>query len=379
MNHDLLKKKWKKYCAKFMKNTNKTILSVVLCLLSVAGLYAQNTDSLDYKIGQMLLVGMNGQQVDEQLLTNVKEGKVGGVIFFEKNITSSNSYINLKQATFTLQQAAPMPLLVAIDQEGGTVNRLKEKYSFPKSVTAEYLGEVNSLDSTQFYAEITASTLAGLGFNVNFSPVVDLTINKDNPVIAKYGRSYGDDPEKVAAHAAVVVDAHRAFNIITVLKHFPGHGSSLEDTHLGIADVTDYWQREELQPYKLLFDKEKVDAVMTAHIVNKQLEPAGLPGTLSRKIMTGILRDTLGHRGVIFSDDMQMHAIEKNFGLENAILLAIDAGVDVLIFSNNIQNSEERTVDHVHSIIKKLISEGKLTEVRIDASYQRILKLKSRL
>lgn len=362
-----------------MKNTNKTILSVVLCLLSVAGLSAQNTDSLDYKIGQMLLVGMNGQQVDEQLLTNVKEGKVGGVIFFEKNITSSNSYINLKQAAFTLQQAAPMPLFVAIDQEGGTVNRLKEKYRFPKSVTAEYLGEVNSLDSTQFYAEITASTLAGLGFNVNFSPVVDLKINKDNPVIAKYGRSYGDDPEKVAAHAAVVVDAHRAFNIITVLKHFPGHGSSLEDTHLGIADVTDYWQREELQPYKLLFDKGKVDAVMTAHIVNKQLEPAGLPGTLSRKIMTGILRDTLGHRGVIFSDDMQMHAIEKNFGLENAILLAIDAGVDVLIFSNNIQNSEERTVDHVHSIIKKLISEGKLTKDRIDASYQRILKLKSRL
>ena len=361
-----------------MRTIKKSILFLTLCLISTFNLFAQSQDSIDYKIGQMLLVGMNGQQVDEQLLTNVKQGKVGGVIFFEKNITASNSYINLKQATFTLHQAAPLPLFVAIDQEGGTVNRLKEKYSFPKSVTAEYLGEVNSLDSTRFYAQITASTLAGLGFNVNFSPVVDLAINKNNPVIAKYGRSYGDDPKKVAAHAAEVVDAHRAFDIVTVLKHFPGHGSSLEDTHLDIADVTEYWQREELTPYKLLLANGKVDAVMTAHIVNKQLDASGLPGTLSRKIMTGILRDTLGHRGVIFSDDMQMHAIEKHFGLESAIILAIDAGVDVFIFSNNIQNSEERTVDHVHGIIKKLIADGKLTEDRIDASYQRILQLKSR-
>ncbi|MTI21224.1 glycoside hydrolase family 3 protein [Fulvivirga sp. RKSG066] len=352
-------------------------LTVALSLLTTV-CYAQ-TDSLDIKIGQMLLVGMNGQEVDDQLLNNVKKGQVGGVIFFEKNITKTNSFINLKRATWTLQKAAPTPLFVAIDQEGGTVNRLKEKYSFPKSVTAEYLGETNSLDSTKFYAEITASTLSGLGFNVNFAPVVDLSINKDNPVIAKYGRSFSDDPSQVVKHASEVIDAHRAYNVITVLKHFPGHGSSLSDTHLGIADVTDYWQKEELSPYIGLLDAEKVDAVMTAHIVNKQLEPAGLPGTLSRKIMTGILRDSLGHRGVIFSDDMQMHAIEKHFGLENALLLAIDAGVDVLIFSNNIQNSEVRTVDTVHSIIRKLVKEGKLTEQRINESYERILKLKSRL
>lgn len=355
----------------------KKFLIAIIFLTPSLGL--AQTDSLDIKIGQMLLVGMNGQQVDDLLLENVADGKVGGVIFFEKNITSENSYINLKQATYKLQKAAPTPLFVAIDQEGGTVNRLKEKYGFPKSVTAEYLGQVDNLDTTKFYAEITASTLAGLGFNVNFSPVVDLSINKNNPVITKFGRSFGDTPEKVAAHAAVVVDAHREFDIVTVLKHFPGHGSSLEDTHLGIADVTDYWQRKELDPYRKLLINEKVDAVMTAHIVNKQLDPAGLPGTLSRKIMTGILRDSLGHRGVIFSDDMQMHAIEKHFGLDNALLLAIDAGVDVLIFSNNIQNSQERTVDQVHGIIRKLIEEDKLSEERIDESYRRILKLKKRL
>ena len=351
----------------------------ILIFMVLTSPIIQAQDSLDIKIGQMLLVGMNGQQVDEILLQQVKDQKIGGVIFFEKNITSNNSYINLKRATWQLQQAHQTPLFIAIDQEGGTVNRLKEKYNFPKSVTAEYLGQMQSLDSTRFYAEITASTLAGLGFNVNFAPVVDLSINKSNPVIAKYGRSYSDDPEVVSAHAAEVIEAHREFNVITVLKHFPGHGSSLEDTHLGIADVTEYWQPQELTPYAKLLQASKVDAVMTAHIVNKQLEPAGLPGTLSRKIMKGILRDSLGHQGVIFSDDMQMHAIEKHFGLENAILLAINAGVDVLIFSNNIQNSEMRTVDHVHGMIRRLVSEGKISEERIDASYQRITTLKSRL
>jgi len=326
----------------------------------------------------MLLVGMNGQQVDDDLLEQVQQGNVGGVIFFEKNITSNNSYINLKQATWKLQQASDQPLLIAIDQEGGTVNRLKEKYGFPKSVTAEYLGKQNSLDSTKFYAEITASTLAGLGFNVNFAPVVDLSINKDNPVIAKYGRSFGDDSEVVAKNAAQVIEAHRKFNVITVLKHFPGHGSSLDDTHLGVADVTDYWQREELEPYKKLLDRSSVDAIMTAHIVNKKLDPSGLPGTLSRKIMTTMLRDSLGYGGVIFSDDMQMHAIEKNFGIESALVLALDAGVDILIFSNNIQNSEERTVDTVHELIKNMVKTGKIAEERIDQSYDRILKLKSR-
>jgi len=357
----------------------KKALTLLFTLVSLVSFAQNDTDSLDIKIGQMLLVGMNGQAVDDQLLNNVKKGHVGGVIFFEKNITAKNSYINLKKATWKLQQAAPMPLFIAIDQEGGTVNRLKEKYNFPKSVTAEYLGKTNSLDSTRFYAEITASTLAGLGFNVNFAPVVDLSINKNNPVIAKYGRSFSDNTDTVVAHASEVVDAHRKYNIVTVLKHFPGHGSSLSDTHLGIADVTDYWQRQELEPYKGLLDAGKVDAVMTAHIVNKQLDPTGLPGTLSRKIMTGMLRDTLGHRGVIFSDDMQMHAIEKHFGLENALLLAIDAGVDVLIFSNNIQNSEIQTVSNVHNIIRKLVEEGKVTRERIDQSYERILKLKSRL
>lgn len=342
---------------------------------------AQEIDSLDFKIGQMIIVGINGTDVSKNktLIDDIAKGQVGGIILYEKNISSDNSYVKLKNLTWNLKKNAPIQLFVAIDQEGGKVNRLKEKYGFPKSMTAEYLGETQSLDSTYFYSEITAATLAGLGINVNFAPVLDLSTFKENPVIAKNGRAFSDHPDSVAAHAEQVVEAHRKYNVITSLKHFPGHGSSHDDTHLGIADVTDYWQSMELIPYRALIENNKVDAIMTAHIVNKRLDPEGLPGTLSKSIMTGLLRDSLNYDGVIFSDDMQMHAITKHFGLEKALRLSILAGVDILMFSNNIQGSKNRTVDNVHSVIKKLVKEGIISEERIDESYRRILKLKERI
>lgn len=360
----------------------KNIL-VLIAFVSGAYLqtYGQITDSLDFKIGQMLIVGYPKQEIKptEQTLSDIEKGRIGGIILFEKNINPANSYIKLKQLTWNLQEKAPLPLFIAIDQEGGKVNRLKEKYHFPKSVSAQYLGKIANLDSTRFYAEITASTLAGLGFNVNFAPVVDLASFKENPVIAKIERAYSANPDSVALHASAVIDAHQKFNVITVLKHFPGHGSSHADTHLGIADVTDYWQSAELGPYQKLLTENKVNAIMTAHIVNKRLDKAGNPGTLSKRIMTDLLRDSLNYDGVIFSDDMQMHAITKHYGLEKAIKLSIQAGVDVLMFSNNIQGSENRTVDAVHKIIKNLVATGEISKERIDQSYDRIVKLKSQL
>lgn len=370
---------WKKYLGMFTSiiSMKKVFLLSCLCLLTLLA-PAQEIDSLDFKIGQMIIVGISGKQVakDDPLLKDIANGQVGGIILYEKNISSWDSYMRLKKMTWTLQQKAPVPLFVAIDQEGGKVNRLKTKYGFPKSVTAEYLGQTYNPDSTFFYSEITASTLAGLGINVNFAPVVDLSIFKQNPVIAKPGRSFSDDPDSATVHAEQVVNAHRKFGVVTALKHFPGHGSSHHDTHLGIADVTEYWQSKELIPYRSLLEKNKVDAIMTAHIVNKRLEPKGLPGTLSKTIMTGLLRDSLNYNGVIFSDDMQMHAITKHYGLEKALKLSILAGVDVLMFSNNIQGSENRTVDRVHRVIKELVMDGTITEERIDKSYRRILKLK---
>ncbi|HNT49204.1 MAG TPA: glycoside hydrolase family 3 N-terminal domain-containing protein [Cyclobacteriaceae bacterium] len=340
---------------------------------------AQTPDLLDIKIGQMILIGMPRAEVDPLVLDEVKKGKVGALIFFEKNIPNKpNAFASVKNMTWTYQKAASIPLFICIDQEGGKVNRLKEKYGFTRSVTAGALGKSRSLDSVAFYAEATAATLAGLGFNVNFAPVVDLAIT-ENTVIFKPERAYSSNEDTVALMAAEVVKQHRKFGVITALKHFPGHGSSKEDTHFGVADVTNTWNERELTPYKKLVDANMVDAVMTAHIVNKNLDSKGYPGTLSKEILDGILRRRLGYNGVVFSDDMQMHAISKNFGLEESIKLAINAGVDILCFSNNISGSDERTVDKVHSIIKKLVASGEIKPERIDESFQRIVQLKSRI
>lgn len=353
----------------------RLLLSGLLAIVST--LSWGQIDSLDFKIGQMLIVGVSGTSIQDNpsVASDIKAGRVGGVILFEKNIASTNSFVNLKRFTTDLERDAPLPLFVAIDQEGGLVNRLKEKYHFPKSVTAEYLGKTRTPDSTKFYAEITAATLAGLGINVNFAPVVDIQI-PGNPVISKTGRAYSANPDSVAMHAKEVVEAMRAFGVISVLKHFPGHGSSRADSHLGIADVTNYWKDNELTPYKKLLSENQVDAVMSAHIVNKKLDKEGLPGTLSDKIINGLLRKKMGYQGVVFSDDMQMHAITKYYGLEKAVKLSINAGIDVIMFSNNIQGSENRTVDTVHEIIKKLVKNGEISEARINESYQRIIKLK---
>jgi beta-N-acetylhexosaminidase len=353
----------------------KSIVASLCALLAHTAL--AQTDSLSIKIGQMILIGFADSRVDDKVLKEVKEGKVGSVIIFEKNIPKTNSYLGLKKIIWTYQQAASLPLFIAIDQEGGRVNRLKEKYGFPKSVSAAYAGRSKSLDTVRFYAEATAATLAGLGINVNFAPVVDVAVNANNPIIAKVERSYSASEDTVALLAKQFIEAHRKVGVVTVLKHFPGHGSSKDDTHLGIADVTGTWSNRELSPYTQLLKEGSVDAVMTAHIVNKKLDARGLPGTLSDSIITHLLRKRIGYSGVVFSDDMQMHAITKHYGLEEAIRLAILAGVDVMTFSNNIMGSEERTVDKVHSIIKKYVQEELIPQSRIDESYRRIRELKN--
>lgn len=355
----------------------KNFLFAVL-LLAGFQLYAQAPDSLDIKIGQMLLIGFSGPQVDAQVLKEVRQGKVGSIIIFEKNIPPKNSFIALKKIIWTYQANAPIPLFICIDQEGGRVNRLKEKYGFPASITAAAMGKSGSLDSVRFYGEATAATLAGLGINMNFAPVVDLASNPDNPIIAKYGRAFSADEDSVALLAKEFIKAHHRFNVLTALKHFPGHGSSTADTHLGVADVTHTWEERELKPYEILIDSGYADAVMTAHIVNKKLDRTGNPGTLSHVIVTGILRERLNFGGVVFTDDMQMHAITEHYGLEQAIKLAIQAGVDVMTFSNNISGSDERTADKVHSIIRSLVTRGVIPESRIDESFDRVMELKRR-
>jgi beta-N-acetylhexosaminidase len=333
------------------------------------------------KIGQMILVGINDRTSlsdTDSLRKEIAEGKMGGIIMFEKNISPSDSKETHKKLISDLQSIATVPLFISIDEEGGKVHRLKEKYGFIKMPSAAYLGATKNTDSTFYYTKNLAALLSDLGYNLNFAPDVDVALNPNNPVIAKVARSYSENPKEVTAHALASIKAQHLYGIKTVLKHFPGHGSSMTDSHLGITDVTRQWDAVELIPYKGIIESGNCDAIMTAHIVNCKLDTSCLPATLSKTIMTDLLRNKLNFKGVIFSDDMQMLAISKNYGLENAIKMSILAGVDVLLFGNNVNLTDRITASEIHAILMKLVKSGEISESRIDESYKRIMELKKK-
>ena len=340
------------------------------------------SDSLDIQIGQMIMIGIGDRQTfnaEDPFLTDLRQGHVGGIIFYEKNINRKTPKESMKGMVSGFQQQSMIPLFVSIDEEGGRVNRLKEKYGFNKTRSAAWLAARNNLDSTSAYTLNAVTNMYEVGINLNYAPDVDLAINPDNPVIAKVERSFGASAEEVIPQAQQVIQTHHLMGIGTVLKHFPGHGSSKSDTHYGVADVTDFWQFEELRPYKALLDSGVVDGIMTAHIVNANLDPRKLPATLSDKVITGILRDFLKFEGVVFSDDMQMHAISKQYGFENAVKMAILAGVDVLMFANNVPGFDNVTVGDLHGLIRDMVDSGEISKERIKASYDRVMKLKEKM
>lgn len=340
---------------------------------------------LDTMIGQMVMVGFRGIDLNDAapILQDVRAGRVGSVVLFdydaptktyERNVQSPQQ---LKALCATLQAHAPTRLLIAIDQEGGKVARLKERYGFAPSVSQQYLGALNDLNVTRQHARTTAQMLADVGINLNLAPVVDLNINPENPIIGKLERSFSADATVVTAHARAVIQAHHEQGVLTTLKHFPGHGSSHTDSHVGFVDVTHTWTRAELEPYARLSAEGECDAVMTAHVFNAHLDPHS-PATLSKPILTGILREQLRFDGVIISDDLQMKAIADHYGLETAIERAIDAGVDILALANN-STYDEQIAARVVMTVKRLTQEGKLTPARIEQSSRRVMRLKARL
>ncbi|PBQ34820.1 b-N-acetylglucosaminidase [Sphingobacteriaceae bacterium] len=342
----------------------------------------QEVDSLDIKIGQMIMVGIKGRTAvspDDTLLKEIRDGKVGGVVLFEKNISPADSRNKLIQLNSDLQKNSAIPLFVSIDEEGGLVHRLKEKYGFVGMPSAAYLGKIDNSDSTLFYNRRLTAELKELGFNCNYAPTLDMAMNPENTVIVKRQRSFSDNPDVVSKNALLCIQAHHENGIKTILKHFPGHGSSTADSHAGIVDVTETWSFKELFPYFTVLSSGNYDAIMTAHIINKRWDNSYLPATLSNKVVTDILRGLLGYKGVVFSDDMQMGAIAKNYGFENAIELAINAGVDVLMFANNVSKEQKNvSASEIHAVIKKMVKKKKISRERINEAYSRIIALKSK-
>lgn len=345
--------------------------------------------TLREKIGQLLLLGFKGRSAADTALIgrDLREYHVGHVILFDVDMTGTidsgqpgsrniTSPAQVRDLVAHLQSQARVPLLVAIDQEGGRVNRLKPAYGFPESISHEELGARDDLAFTREQSAATARTLASLGLNWNLAPVVDLDANPSNPIIKGKRRSFAADPAKVARHAAAFVAGHRAHGVLTCLKHFPGHGSAAGDTHLGFVDVTQTWHERELEPFRALIAAGQCDAVMSAHVFHAGLD-ATLPSTLSRAVITGLLREKLGFTGVVVSDDMEMKAISSRYGLEQSIPAALNAGVDVLCFGNNLAYDPDITAKAV-AIIERAVRDGRLPESRIDESCARVLALKHR-
>ena len=334
-------------------------------------------------IGQMLMVGLQGTSPeDAKSFFNSLDGfPIGGVILYDQNMTSTPpsshnilSPAQVKAFNETLQSLSDTPLLIGVDQEGGQVNRLKKEYGFPATISRAHLGKINDVEETRKQAELTAQTLSDHGFNINFAPVLDLAMNSSS-FIAKKERCCSDNPYIVYEHAKVMIDCHLNYRVLTVGKHFPGQGSSGEDTHEEFVDVTDSWSEIEIMPYRILIENQSLNAVMSSHLFQRGLDPDH-PATLSFNILNKLLRKELEFNGIIFSDDPQMKAISDHYDLKKTLELMINAGVDIFCFGNNLIYDPD-IVKKVHMTIGQLLEEKSISEDQLRLSFQRIMNLKS--
>lgn len=329
-----------------------------------------------------------------EVLDDIRAGRVGGVILFDRDVTTGSperNVISPKQVrglSAALQAAAAaspagLPLFVAVDQEGGRVQRLKPERGFTQYPPARQLGQ-GSVGETRLRAVAMGRELADVGVNLNFAPVVDVDVNPDSPAIGRLGRAYGRDPRAVAAHAAAFINGMAHAGVVSCLKHFPGHGSARADSHLGVTDVSATRRPEELLPYRTLLrpaGNAWADGwggmVMVGHLYDNRLDAAH-PATLSRATIDGLLRRDLGWRGVVITDDLQMGAITDRYSLEEVVFRAVDAGADILLFGNNLRWQPDLAA-RVHATLTALVQSGRISEERIRQSYQRIARLKGLL
>ena len=361
------------------------MLKKVFSVLGLLSLPLLSEVSLEHKIGQMLMIGFHGTTAvsSSQICKDIKQYNVGAVILFDFNPVDKTKPKNiatktqLKKLTSELQAcSSDGKLLIAVDQEGGKVQRLKSKYGFygkfPKA------SDVIKMDQSKIKSTYTkmSAELKSVGINYDLAPVVDLDINMQNHVIHGLGRSFGKDPKIVAKYASTFIDAMHSHGVLTSIKHFPGHGSSVGDTHKGFVDVTNLWKEIELEPYHLL--KDKADTVMVAHVFNKKLD-AVYPASLSYKTITKMLRWKLGYHGVVITDDLQMGAISKKYGLKNTLKLAINAGDDILLIGNQLDPRKVKSTKVLVETIERLIKSGEVKVENIDTAYARIQKLKMKL
>ena len=328
---------------------------------------------LDYKIGQMIIVGFSGNSIHsfgyKRVLNQLKNNQISGVLLFNRNIKSKNDLIKMNEKLIKNSSLTPF---ISIDNEGGQIQR----YDFVSHKSAYEVSKLDIYDAKEEYSKM-AQTLTDLKINLNFAPCVDLEINQES-IIKKKQRSYGINPSEVSKYAEIFVKEHNKKKIATSIKHFPGHGSVEGDTHLGFVDATKTFKKEELIPYYELKNLDKLNMVMVSHIFNSNFDE-NYPASLSKKTIKELLIDEIGFNGVIVSDDYDMKSIRDNYSLRDIVVNSINSGINILLFSNNIEGKDNNLPIKIRKIIKKEIELGNIKIEDIENSYRKIVRLKRRL
>lgn len=375
------------YCMR-MLNLKTKLLTLIFLFVGIfvpVLSHAQMPETKEVRslfIDQLIMVGLRGMSYETTndfgyILSNTN---VGGIILFDydtptktykRNIQSKSQ---MKILTDGLQEHAKTPLFIAIDEEGGSVNRLKKSYGFTPIPSARILG-TKSISYIKGESVRLARDLKSVGININFAPSVDVDVNKNSPAIGKYGRSFSYYQTKVLSSARAFIEGHHEEGIITSLKHFPGHGSATTDSHKGFTDITKTYKERELYPFQELITEGNADSVMVGHLYNKSIDSV-YPASLSSKFITGILRNKLGFNGLVVTDDLDMRALSDQYTFEKKTVQTLKAGADMLIYSNNITSYDRDVVIRARNVIDAALVSGELSWEEIIDSYNRIQNLK---
>ena len=326
--------------------------------------------SLDEKIGQLVVSGFYGTSLDENILKLIKEDKISGVILFNRNVKDSNTLLSLNNSLKESNKNNKLPLFISVDEEGGLVTRMPK--DIKRLPTNKYIGSLNNKDLSYKVGEILGEQLSYFGFNMNFAPVLDINSNPNNPVIGN--RSFDNNKDIVASLGTSTMKGIQSKNIISVVKHFPGHGDTSVDSHINLPVVNYDINRLnsfEFVPFKTAI-QNGADAVMVGHILLPKID-SKYPSSMSYEIVTNILRKDLGFNGLVVSDDMTMGAITENYSIEEASIKAINAGLDLLLVCQKYENTE-----NVLKALKEAALNGTISKERLDNALYNIISIKKK-
>lgn len=325
--------------------------------------------TLKEKIGQMIFAGVKGTDFSNETKQLVSMDKIGGLIFYKNNLKDVNETTTLLNAIKKESEKEKFPLFLGVDQEGGRISRLPGLSRLP---TNKEIGKLNDPSYSYKIGIHLGEEMNAFGFNLDFAPVLDVNSNPKNPVIGD--RSFGNDVDIVSELGIQTMKGIQSQNVISVVKHFPGHGDTAVDSHLELPIMEkslEDLQKLELIPFKQAIE-EGADVVMVAHILLSEIDPE-FPSSMSHEIITGILRDRLQFDGVVMTDDMTMNAIIDNHEIGQAAVDAVKAGNDIVLIAHDYDN-----VLKAMEAIEKSVNDGEISEERINESVHRILALKEK-